>query len=146
MHLVMRQWETTIAIFPTIPHFIILSYIKKRLFRRSTSWPGRLLLFWMSHCLREHGRGDSEWCWMFYDCLLLCRTFPALLWDSDGEPGLPLLDLTAEELTHAHARTHVCVHRHARTHAHPLLTFRFKMPHIRSGKMLKGGSIQKLNK
>lgn len=30
MHLVMRQWETMIAIFPTIPHFIILSYIKKK--------------------------------------------------------------------------------------------------------------------
>lgn len=30
MHLVMGQWKTMIAIFPTIPHFSILSYIKKK--------------------------------------------------------------------------------------------------------------------
>lgn len=148
------SWDNGKLRLPFSPQFPILlssATLKKRLFLRSTSWPGRLLLFWMSHCLREHGRGDSEWCWMFYDCLLLCRTFPALLWDSDGEPGLLLLDLTAEELTHTqagtHARTYACTGTHARTSALNIwgASIQNATYPLREN-VERGESIQKLNK
>lgn len=38
----------------------------------------------MSYCLSVHGRGDFEWCWMFYDSLLLCQSFLVPLWDPDS--------------------------------------------------------------
>lgn len=77
--------------FPSTFHY---SY-KKKCFLKYASWTDILLLFWMSHCLSVHGRGDFEWCWMFYDSLLLCQSSPELLWNSDRRTSLPLPDLTA---------------------------------------------------
>lgn len=67
--------------FSTHLHFIILKKAKEK---KKISWsvlPGPTLL--LSQCLSVHGRGDFEWCWMFYDSLLLCQSFGKLLWDSD---------------------------------------------------------------
>lgn len=47
-----------------------------------TSWTD-MLLFQTLHCLSSHGRGDFEWCWLFYDSLLLFLSFTELLRDSD---------------------------------------------------------------
>ena len=55
-----------------------------KVFLKYASWTDICQLFWMSHCLSGLGRKDFEWCWMFYDSLLLCHSSPALLGDFDN--------------------------------------------------------------
>lgn len=113
------------SFFPTLPppprftplplfHYSREKKKRKRFPEKCTSWTDILLLFWMSHCLSAYGRGDLEWCWMFYGFLLLCQApFWRLIYSWQIRPQ--------------------------RSNAEPLLTFKrlcFKMPRICPRQML----------
>ena len=105
---------------------------KKKVFLKYASWTDILLLFWMSHCLGVHGRGDFEWCWMFYDCLLFyVGSSQSCSETVIGEP-------------HLHCSTAGIWQCGSHTQAGHTATLNiwgasfFKMPCIRSRKMLPG--------